>query len=164
MQAPPFLESSSITYQIPRNVLIRIWWRRMMFRPRLMILTSILIILGITCLILGNGSEIVGYFLIVFAIVAPFNIYRAVSKAIDDNSQWTDRKTLDFSPSRLVATGPSWKSELPWTHFKGFSEDDDYFYLHLSNNGLASVVPKSAFTSEQQQRFRQCASTLILRR
>src|SRR6266852_3044612 len=69
----------------------------------------------------------------------------------------TGSKTLEFSSSRLITTGPNWKSELPWTTFRGFSVVATYFYHKLSDNGIASVLPKSAFTPESQQLFREYA-------
>jgi hypothetical protein len=44
---------------------------------------------------------------------------------------------------------------MPWTRFKRFSEDATYFYLDLSQNGIGSVVPKSAFSREQLEKFRE---------
>jgi hypothetical protein len=49
---------------------------------------------------------------------------------------------------------------LPWTTFKGFSEDPTYFYLHLTDTGFASIIPKTAFTPESQQKFREYATPL----
>lgn len=159
MQPPPIPESSSITYQMPRDVLIRIWWRRMMLRPRILIWLSFDIVLAIACFILGGGAEIAAYFLLGVAIAGPVAIYRGLAKAIDTDPAWTDLKTLEFGSSRLVSTGPNWKNEIPWTRFQGFSEDPAYFYLHIADNGLASVIPKNAFTPDQQQSFREYAKT-----
>lgn len=100
--------------------------------------------------------------LISAVVLTPINLYRALAKAIDGNPEYTDQKTLEFSSSRLVFIGPNWRSELPWTTFRGFSEDELYFYLHLSDNGLASVLPKSAFTAEQQGQFRQYAKSCCI--
>lgn len=91
------------------------------------------------------------------SLLTPFLLYRNIAKAIDGNAQFTDPKALEFNEAKLNVTGPNWKSELPWTMFRGFSEDSEYFYMHLSDNGLDSVLPKGAFTSEQQQRFREIA-------
>jgi hypothetical protein len=159
MQPPPIPESSTITYQVPRDVLIRIWWRRMFLRPRLIVLLCLEVLVALVCFFLGNGAELAAYILLALAIVAPISIYRAVVKAVQNDPQLTDRKSIEFSPSRLVVTGSDWKTEVPWTRFRGFSEDETYFYLHLADNGLASIVPKSAFKPEQQQRFREYAKT-----
>jgi len=110
------------------------------------------------CFVVRGGMEYAGFLLLIFIVLTPVNDYRAVARTVDGNSQYTDPKTLEFSSSRLIVTGPDWKSELPWRTFKGFSEDPTYFYLHLSNNGLASVIPKSSFTSESQQKFREYAT------
>ncbi len=160
-------DSSTITYQVPRNVLIRIWWRRMIFRPTRLISLGFLAVMGIGCFILrqlGGGDpalNFLGTILLTLVIVFPLNIYRVIAKAIDDNAQFTDRKTLEFGPTQLLSSGPNWKSELPWSRFLGFSEDKDYFYLHLSRNGIASVIPKAAFTPEQREKFSLYANAAI---
>lgn len=97
--------------------------------------------------------------LISAVVLTPINLYRALAKDIDSSPQFTDQITLEFSSSRLVFIGPNWRCELPWTTFRGFSEDELYFYLQLSDNRLASVLPKSAFTAEQQGQFRQYAKS-----
>jgi len=91
-----------------------------------------------------------------FAIL-PTALYFGLNKAASVNSQWTDPKTLEFGPSGLIVTGPNYKSELPWSYFKAFSEDASYFYLHLGNVGVDSVIPKTAFSQDLQQQFRQHA-------
>jgi YcxB-like protein len=80
-------------------------------------------------------------------------------KVVDGKSQLTDFKTLEFGPTHLVLIGSDWKNEMPWTQFKGFSEDDTYFYLHLNRTGIATIIPKSAFSSEQQHLFRKYGQT-----
>ena len=159
-QTPPALDSSRITYQVPRDVLVRILWRRLMFRSRNHVILGLYIMLAVVCFIIGGGAEIAAYIFIGFAIANPIGIYGGVTKGVGDNPQITDPKTVDFSPSGLVTTGPNWKIEMPWTRFKGFSEDGSYFFLHVSESGTVSVVPKSAFTTEQQQKFREYAKTL----
>jgi hypothetical protein len=154
MQTTPPLDSSRITYQVPHDVLVRILWRRMMFRSRNLSILGVCILLAVVCFIMGGGAEIAAYVFLGFAIANPIGIYGAINKSVGNNSEMTDLKTVDFNSSGLVATGPNWRHEMPWTRFRGFSEDDSYFYLHLSDSGTASIVPKSAFTAEQQQKFR----------
>ena len=133
----------------------------MFFRPRrlfaygALVVAASLLYFGLPP---GSGFYVfVG--LLTALVLTPINLYRVLAKAIDGNTQYTDPKTLEFSSSRLVVIGPNWRSEVPWTRFHGFSEDEYYFYLHLSDNGLASVLPKSSFTAEQQQQFRQYAKS-----
>lgn len=128
-----------------------------MLRPRRLATIALLVVVSTACFMVRQGMEYVGVVLVVVIVMMPFNVHRVLARAVDGNSQFTDSKILEFSPSQIVVTGPNWKTEQAWTRFKGFSEDDTYFYLHLSDNGLASVIPKSAFSSEQQQRFRQYA-------
>src|SRR6266404_4903588 len=137
MEPLPVPETFSVGYQVPRAVLVRIWWRRMMLRPRILGGMATMLGIAVFCFVVREGMEYAGFLLLLFIALTPFNVYRALARAVDGNSQYTDPKTLEFSSSRLVVTGPNWKSELPWTTFKGFSEDPTYFYLHFSDNGLA---------------------------
>ncbi len=94
-------------------------------------------------------------------VVAYFSSYRALQRALDNHSYFTDPKTLEFGPAKLVTAGPDWKTEQPWTAYRGFSEDALYFFLHNSPGGwMVSIFPKSAFTLEQQALFREYASVL----
>lgn len=157
---PPLLDLQTISYQMPGDVLVRILFRRLMSRSLMVGILFIYVIFAIICLKSGGGAEIVAYFLLCLAIAKPIGVYLAVTRVIRNDSQLTDPKTVEFGPSRIVVTGPNWKNEMPWTRFKGFSEDSAYFYLHLSKVGMASIVPKSAFTMEQLQLFRQYGKTL----
>jgi hypothetical protein len=159
MQSPPLLDGQKVSYQMPRNVLIRILWQRMMLRPRRLLFSAVILLVGIALFFLYPDDKFVGAIFLLFLVFMPIAQYRAIAKAIDNDKVWTDPKTLEFCSSQLLLTGPDWKTEMPWRRFKGFSEDVTYFYLHLSDNGIASVIPKSAFTSEQQQLFRQYAQT-----
>jgi hypothetical protein len=159
MQPPPLPDTQRISYQVPRDVLIRIWWRRMMLRPRRLLLSAIILLIGISLFFLYPDDLFVGLIFLLLLVFMPIAQYRVIAKAVDNDRMLTDSKTLEFSPAQVVVTGPNWKCELPWTMFLGFSEDATYFYLHLSDNGIASVIPKSAFSREQQQRFREYAQT-----
>jgi hypothetical protein len=157
MQPTPLLDTQKVSFQIPRNVLVRVWWRRTMFRPRRLIFSVIIFFISMLYFFMWPELEYVGVILLLFLIFMPIVQYRALAKAVDNDKILTDPKTLEFGESQLVLTGPDWKSEMPWTRFKGFSEDDIYFYFHLSDNGIASVIPKSAFSTDQQQQFRKYA-------
>jgi YcxB-like protein len=159
MQPPPLPNTQKISYQVPRDILIRIWWRRMMLQPRRLFFSGFILLVGVSLLFLGPGALSAGVIFLWFFILIPILQYRAIVKAIDNDPIWTDPKTLEFTSSQLALTGPNWKSEMPWTRFKGFSEDATYFFLHLSDTGIASVIPKSAFSAEQQELFRQYAQT-----
>jgi hypothetical protein len=109
---------------------------------------------------MGEGVEYLGIGFLVLIAFVPVIAYFNLARMVDSNAQYTDLKTLEFGPTRLVVTGPDWKSELPWTYFKRFSEDETYFYLHLTRNGIGSAIPKEAFSREQQERFRRYAQTV----
>jgi hypothetical protein len=159
MQPPSLPGTQRIRYQVPRDILIRIWWRRMMLRPRRLLFSAAILLVGITLFFLCPDDVFVGAIFLLFLVFMPIAQYRVIAKAVDNDRMLTDSKTLEFSSTQLVVTGPNWKSEMPWTRFLGFSEDATYFYLHLSDNGIASVIPKSAFSAEQQQQFRAYAQS-----
>ncbi len=161
MQPPALPDTQKVSYQVPRDVLIRIWWRRMMFRRRRLLFIAFLIAFSAACFVMRGGMEYAGIIFSVFLVMMPISLYRVLAKAADNDRVWTDPKTVEFSSSQIVVTGPNWRTEMPWTRFKRFSEDTTYFYLDLSDNGLGSVIPKSAFSTEQQQKFRQHARTQI---
>ena len=94
---------------------------------------------------------------VVFLLLAPLNVYQLYARSVDGEPQLTDQKTLEFSFSRLAFTGPDWRNEMTWKRFKRFSEDAEYFFLDLPHSSLAVIIPKSAFTPEQQRTFRQYA-------
>jgi hypothetical protein len=159
MQAPPLQSTQKVSYQVPRDVLTRILWRRMMLRPRRLLFSPVILLIGVSFFFIWPDDLLVGAIFLMFLVFMPIAQYRAIAKAVGNDRTWADPKTLEFSSSQLVLTGPDWKSEMPWSRFIGFSEDPAYFYLHLSDTGVASVIPKSAFSSEQQQLFRQYAKT-----
>jgi hypothetical protein len=130
-----------------------------MLKPRRLVPMAILIVCAVVWVVLRHGEVELLLFALFIVGIIPATGYFSLARAVDANKQFTDPKTLEFGPSRLVVIGPDWKSEMGWSRFHGFSEDETYFYLHLSPSGVASILPKSAFSSEQQRLFREYAST-----
>ena len=147
-----------MTFQVPREVLVRILCRRVMHRRHILLVSGICILIAGLCIFMGGITAVAGCFLLLFAVVRPFAVYLAIARGVGNHPQLTDPKTVDFSNAGIVASGNNWKTELAWTMYKGFSEDDSYFFLHISDNGMASVLPKSAFTKQQQLKFREYAN------
>src|ERR1035437_3905774 len=123
MQPPPLPDTQRVSYQLSRDVLVRTWWRRVMFRPRRLIFIAFLTAFSLACFFLRGGMEYAGIIFLVFLVMMPINLYRVLAKAADSDRVWTDPKTVDFSSSQIIVTGPNWKTEMPWTRFKRFSED-----------------------------------------
>jgi hypothetical protein len=140
-----------------------------MLRPRIILANTIyfafLVYYGVVYLPLLPTTPAVLVFFILglgFFCYLPLKIYWGLGKAIDGNSQWTDRKTLEFGPFGVTTTGPDWRNENAWTRFKGFFEDADYFYLRVTNEKwVVAIIPKSAFTEEEEDAFRDYASRII---
>ena len=111
-----------------------------MLRPRRLLFSAAILLIGISFFVIWPDDLLVGAIFLMFLIFMPIAQYRAIAKAVGHDKTWADLKTLEFGSSQLVLTGPDWKSEMPWSRFIGFSEDAAYFYLHLSDNGVASVI------------------------
>jgi len=156
----PALAPQTISYQIPRDVLIRLLYRRTFFRPRRF--RSVILFLAAAALFYIAGPEYryLTYIFVGVIFILPWAWHRAVVRTIDQTPWYADQKTVTFSPAGLTAVGHNYTSELAWTYFKAFSEDTSYFYLHLSNTGFDSVLPKAVFTAQQQEEFRRYARIL----
>ncbi len=114
-------------------------------------------LMGVGLLFLPNELRFGGVAFIFLVLLAPLNIYQLSAKTVDAEPQLTDPRTLEFNRAALVLTGPDWKTEVAWTRYRGYSEDEVYFYLHLRFSELVLLIPKSALTAEQQAGFRECA-------
>src|SRR5205809_6665560 len=115
MRPPPPPDTQRVSYQLPPDVPIRIWWRRMMRRPRRLIATAILLIFTAISLALGDGMEYVGIIFLIWAVMMPINLYRVLAKPVATHKEVTDPRTVRFTSSRTVASGPDSNTELPWT-------------------------------------------------
>ena len=148
----------TVAYQVPRGALIWTWWNRLMSSPRTLIVLSIWAVMAVGCLFLPGDLRFLAVLPTVFLLLAPINVYQLYAKSVDGEPQLTDQKTLEFSRSRLAFGGPDWRNEMSWTRFRRLSEDPEYFFLELRRSNLAVVIPKTAFTPEQQQSFREYAA------
>ncbi len=160
-------ESATITYQIPEDVTARVVCRRILLRPRFLLSVGALIVLSLVAVVvglaLGNGVQYAGYVGLIYALSKPLVMPRVIARLVRSHRQLTDEKRVTFASSGISAAGPDWKTELPWSHFRGWSEDDSYFYLLIADNGLASLLPKSAMTPEQQGLLRTCLAGVPLK-
>jgi len=154
----PLPDHETVTYQVPRNELIRIIFRRMLVSRRRIRNTALFLVAAALFYFSYPQLRVLSYAIIGVVLLLPFALRRGIARAIDQNPQFTDLKTITFGPEGVVLVGPNYKSEMDWNMFKGFSEDASYFYLHLSDTGFDSVLPKSAFTPPQQELFRKLAS------
>jgi hypothetical protein len=134
----------------------------MLFRARRIRTSILFLVAAVLFYFAGPSSEFryLSYAMVGVVFIIPWALYRGIVRVINQSPQYTDPKTITFSSAGVVVVGPKYKSELAWSMFKAFSEDSTYFYLHLSDTGFDSVVPKSAFSAEQQEEFRSYASAL----
>jgi hypothetical protein len=154
----PLPDHETVTYQVPRNELVRVIFRRMLVSRRRIRNTALFLAAAVLFYFSYAQLRDWSYAIVAVVLILPFALRRSIVGAIDQNPQFTDLKTITFGPEGVHLVGPNYKSELEWSMFKGFSEDASYFYLHLSDTGFDSVLPKSAFTPPQQELFRKLAS------
>lgn len=135
----------------------------MIFRKPIYVLAAFAVLYAvIVCLVGGEKFYPSAFTLLFLILLLPFIFRAAINKTLERNTHFTDPKTLEFSPSRIVAIGPNWRTEAPWNmYYRGFSEDTEYFYLHMTTGGLAAVIPKNVFTAESQQKFRDFARAAL---
>jgi hypothetical protein len=146
-----------MAYQVPRAVWIRAWWKQTMLNRRTLLVLTMWAIMAVGCMFLLDSMRLLAILPAFFLLLGPVNVYALYAKSVDSEPQLTDPKTLQFSRTRLAFVGPDWRNEMAWKRFKGLSEDADYFYLLPQHNSLCAVIPKRAFTPEQQQLFREYA-------
>ncbi|MBI1754629.1 MAG: YcxB family protein [Acidobacteria bacterium] len=148
----------SVNYQLSKEILASLLWRRTFVRSPLFFATIVQLFISVWLIYIGGRGLYIGIPIIMLGIWTPYKYYRRLVSLIDHQSQMTDPKILTFDQASLMIAGPDWRKEFTWSHFNGFSEDHLYFYLHLSPGGFASIIPKSAFQSDQLKRFREFAA------
>ena len=77
-----------------------------MLRPRRLIATAILVILTAISFALRDGVEYVGIVFLIWVVMVPINLYRVLAKTVATQKELTDPRTVDFSSSRIAASGP----------------------------------------------------------
>src|SRR5712664_3324389 len=105
MQPPPVPETLKISYQMPRNVLIRIWWKRMMLRPRVIAGMTIMLAGAIFFFVIRAGIQSAGFVIFALLIMTTINFFRFLPKWIDGNSQFTVPKSLFGNYERRCGEG-----------------------------------------------------------
>jgi hypothetical protein len=153
----PQPDQETITYQVPRDQLIRVLFRRMLVSPRRIRSNALFLVAAAFFYFSYPQLRVLSYAIVGVMILLPLALRRGIARVIDQNPQFTDPKTLTFGSEGILLVGPNYKSEMAWSMFRGFSEDTSYFYLHLTDTGFDSVLPKNAFTPSQQELFRKLA-------
>jgi hypothetical protein len=153
-------DSATITFQLSREEVARTLWRRIVSRPRYLQSVGLFLALGLVALAAGGDFTIAGTLLVAYAVVRPLVAWQVISRAVGASSLLTDRRTVEFGPPGITASGSDWKISLPWRHFKAWSEDDRNFYLHVTASGVATILPKGAMTDQQQQLLRTCLALI----
>jgi hypothetical protein len=156
-------DGATITYQLPRDELVRTLWRRVVSRPRFLQAMGLYSVLALVLLAAGSEFTYAGVLLLAYVLVRPLTLWRVISRGVDGSALFTDQRTVEFTAAAISSAGPDWKTSLPWRHFRGWSEDRRNFYLDVGASGFASIIPKAAMTDQQQQLLRTCLASIPAR-
>lgn len=135
----------------------RAYLRRALFSFKNLFLVTIALLIGAVQAQLFGGAEwalrvfgllwvaIIGLILFVY-LWMPTRIYRRDSGLSGDQSIRVDDSGLEWSTD-----GPAGPKRLTWDQLARASDNENYIYLH-PGHGLPWIIPKSAFSSDEQLR------------
>jgi hypothetical protein len=148
-----------VSYQIPRNEIIRILFLRLLRRPGF--IGVLIFLLLLTVYMFYHNADYSWVFVGLILLIFLWQSYRRVVRIVDQTPSYTELKTLAFGETGLVFTGSNSRVEYTWKFFRACSENAAYFYLSTSPAYFGTAIPKSAFTLQQQDEFRRCASAIL---
>ena len=153
------LYTHTASYQIPRDVLIRLTLS--LGFSRLRIICLVFGFLVIAASLYFNGAGTASFVFILLGISFPLLRYWTAIRIVD-NRNLALPTTLSFGPAGIVLGGSNYRIESAWIRFKAFSEDANYLYLCNTKGSRlpAVVVPKAALSAQQQEKFRRYGSAL----
>src|SRR4051812_27257153 len=108
MEHPPAVaETFTIRYHITRNVLLGIWWRRLLLRPiRLCFDAVIMLIVGvITYPCFGDFGLYLAGFLLLCHVALPSSHGLRLGKLLAEPPRVVEPKTAESWPSQLIISG-----------------------------------------------------------
>src|SRR5215471_8642406 len=115
MQPAPPPHVVKVRYQVPRDILLRTWFRRSIFSHRRLLNMAVLFGLSVTCFVMGLPFAYAGVLFATLLLMTPIALCLALARALAADRIHTDPKTVEFSPTQIVVTGPDWRSEMTWT-------------------------------------------------
>jgi hypothetical protein len=152
-------DSVVIQFELPRDEVVHVLWRRMVLRPQLLWSLAFFLLTALLCFLAGEQFALAGALLVLYVVSRPWVLYRVISRLVQRAVIFQGPKTVEFDAAGVVATGADWQTRYPWRHFQSWSEDPLYFYLYVTDSGVASLVPKRAMDALQQAFLRACLAS-----
>ena len=151
-------DEATVSYSIPREAVLRYGMRQVLTMPVAVGWLASALLLCAAAIAVGGNFVYTSVFVLALGIFVPLRIRRSWATAVDANPVFTEQRTLTFRLSGFTLVNARGRTDSTWEAYSGLSEDAGYFYLHIPGTPIANMVPKTAFSEEQMQLFRRCAS------
>jgi hypothetical protein len=141
-----------IEYQLTEREFFYAHAWRITKRPRFIILSLILLVVGIAYIFIFNnrGFGTAYVIMILTLITIPIN---ELHRQVKSDPMVTSRIRLAFGDMGIITTIGGVRSERTWQSLTSWSQSKNHIFLHLNTLGAATAIPKRAFTSEQLVEF-----------
>ena len=93
-----------------------------------------------------------------FALLLGLYVYFAAPKRAFREQKYQEPYTLVFSEEGIHFTTPTIDSRLAWATYRGIWSSDAYYFL-IQNRHVYTLLPKSAFSSEEQRKRFEALAT-----
>lgn len=153
-------ESIEIQYRLDRESYAKLIRKRLV-RSRRFHVSLGLMTLALILISFGGNIFYVLLCLIVYCLAMGYRLWQMPLTWLKSAPYLTEEKTVRFTADRIFTETPSVKSEIGWTNYIAWCEDSDYLMLYLVPTGFCSAFPKSAFSEEQLQQFRDWAANQL---
>jgi hypothetical protein len=92
-----------------------------------------------------------------FLVILPLIIYMQGKRNFKTNTRLNEEMKYIFTDDKFYITGESFKSEMTWEKAYKIEELKNWILIY-QNWQVANIIPKSAFSDEQLNDFRQIIS------
>jgi hypothetical protein len=143
-----------VKYQLTKSEFAITSARRFWCRKKMLFLHSLVLLIFFVCLIPNPPLYSTAIFLLAYFIFIPIIHLGILYKlAIAHPDLFTSEKTLIIGDDGIKVITTNLSSNVSWSAYKKWTEDNKYIFLHY-DNVQAAFVPKRAFTSEQLMEFK----------
>lgn len=156
------MDTIEIEFEVDSKVYASVIRRRLFRRERVVfdfvIVTGMLLVALLsrqTAAYLGTGL------CLVLATAHYIRLSLAPGQWLAQSPHLKEKKRMWFTSDRISIETALVKSEVRWTYFPAWDENPEFFMLDLNASGFCFLIPKTAFSDEQQDQFRDWVSATL---